>query len=188
MWSFIIFFKVLSVQRLHRSYPQFLAWFLIHSRYHETGSIRPGLIGGSKPKVATPTVVQKILQLKHNNPTMFAWEIRDRLVLEQVCDLNSIPSISSINRIIRKKVHPKPREDAASSVPMETNGPPESRFSMSGILGLRNHSKQNQGADRDSCGEHHSQRGFCFNTWSRCDLSSAFRHQLPANHDSDLLG
>uniref|UniRef100_A0A3Q2QTT0 Paired domain-containing protein n=1 Tax=Fundulus heteroclitus TaxID=8078 RepID=A0A3Q2QTT0_FUNHE len=70
----------------------------ILTRYHETGSIRPGLIGGSKPKVATPTVVQKILQLKHNNPTMFAWEIRDRLVLEQVCDLNSIPSISSINR------------------------------------------------------------------------------------------
>ncbi|KAM4587001.1 paired box protein Pax-5-like isoform 2-T2 [Fundulus diaphanus] len=159
----------------------------ILTRYHETGSIRPGLIGGSKPKVATPTVVQKILQLKHNNPTMFAWEIRDRLVLEQVCDLNSIPSISSINRIIRKKVHAKPSEDA-SSVPMETNCPPESRFSMSGILGLRNHSKQNPGADRDSCGEHHSQRCFCFNTWSRCDLSSAFRRQLPANHDSDLLG
>uniref|UniRef100_A0A3P9PTX1 Paired domain-containing protein n=1 Tax=Poecilia reticulata TaxID=8081 RepID=A0A3P9PTX1_POERE len=58
----------------------------ILTRYNETGSIRPGLIGGSKPKVATPTVVQKILQLKHNSPTMFAWEIRDKLVLEQVCD------------------------------------------------------------------------------------------------------
>uniref|UniRef100_A0A668U4H6 Paired domain-containing protein n=1 Tax=Oreochromis aureus TaxID=47969 RepID=A0A668U4H6_OREAU len=69
----------------------------ILARYNETGSIRPGLIGGSKPKVATPRVVQKILQLKHHNPTMFAWEIRDRLLLEQVCDQNSVPSISSIN-------------------------------------------------------------------------------------------
>ncbi|XP_047441005.1 paired box protein Pax-5-like isoform X2 [Mugil cephalus] len=76
----------------------------ILARYNETGSIRPGLIGGSKPKVATPRVVQTILHLKNSNPTMFAWEIRDRLVLEQVCNRNSVPSISSINRIIRNKV------------------------------------------------------------------------------------
>ncbi|XP_029970289.1 paired box protein Pax-5-like [Salarias fasciatus] len=76
----------------------------ILARYNETGSIRPGLIGGSKPKVATPGVVQRIVHLKHNHPTMFAWEIRDRLVLEQVCDHSSVPSVSSINRIIRSNV------------------------------------------------------------------------------------
>uniref|UniRef100_A0A3Q1G612 Paired domain-containing protein n=1 Tax=Acanthochromis polyacanthus TaxID=80966 RepID=A0A3Q1G612_9TELE len=70
----------------------------ILSRYNETGSIKPGMIGGSKPKVATPRVVQRILHLKHDNPTMFAWEIRDRLMLERVCDHSSVPSISSINR------------------------------------------------------------------------------------------
>ncbi|KAM9741812.1 paired box protein Pax-5-like [Menidia menidia] len=73
-------------------------------RYNETGNVRPGLIGGSKPKVATPSVVRRILQLKKNNPAMFAWEIRDRLVLERVCGQNGVPSISSINRIIRNKV------------------------------------------------------------------------------------
>ncbi|XP_005809878.2 paired box protein Pax-5-like [Xiphophorus maculatus] len=154
----------------------------ILTRYNETGSIRPGLIGGSKPKVATPTVVQKILQLKHNSPTMFAWEIRDRLVLEQVCDPSNVPSISSINRIIRRKVQAKPCEDA-SSVSMGTDCPSESRFSIGGILGLRKFNKQNEGAD-ESCGEHHTQ--LCF--WSRSDLSSPFRHQLPANHDPDPLG
>uniref|UniRef100_A0A3Q1JUP8 Paired domain-containing protein n=1 Tax=Anabas testudineus TaxID=64144 RepID=A0A3Q1JUP8_ANATE len=70
----------------------------ILARYNETGSISPGVIGGSKPKVATPRVVQMILNLKHSNPTMFAWEIRDRLLLERVCDHDSVPSISSINR------------------------------------------------------------------------------------------
>ncbi|MEQ2236235.1 hypothetical protein ILYODFUR_010489 [Ilyodon furcidens] len=158
----------------------------ILTRYNETGSIRPGMIGGSKPKVATPTVVQKILQLKHNNPTMFAWEIRDRLVLEQVCDPNNVPSISSVNRIIRNKVQADSCEDA-SPVSMGTGCPSEPKFSMSGILGLRKHSKQNEGSDV-SCGEHHTQRCFCFNTWSRSDLSSTFHHQLPANHDPDLLG
>ncbi|XP_076015622.1 paired box protein Pax-5-like [Genypterus blacodes] len=82
----------------------------ILSRYYETGSITPGVIGGSKPKVSTPRVVQTILHLKHSHPSMFAWEIRDRLLLERVCDHDSVPSISSINRIIRSKAQPESDE------------------------------------------------------------------------------
>ena len=69
-------------------------------RYYETGSIKPGVIGGSKPKVATPKVVDKIADYKRQNPTMFAWEIRDRLLAEGVCDNDSVPSVSSINRYV----------------------------------------------------------------------------------------
>lgn len=74
----------------------------ILTRYYETGSIKPGSIGGNKPKqVATPLVVRKILQLKKENPSIFAWEIRDYLLSQRICDDQSIPSISSINRILR---------------------------------------------------------------------------------------
>lgn len=52
----------------------------ILNRYQETGSIRPGVIGGSKPRVATPDVEKKIDEYKQENPTIFSWEIRDRLV------------------------------------------------------------------------------------------------------------
>ena len=40
----------------------------ILGRYYETGSIRPGVIGGSKPKVATPDVVHKISEYAIINP------------------------------------------------------------------------------------------------------------------------
>ncbi len=46
----------------------------------ETGSIRPGVIGGSKPRVATPEVEKKIDEYKKENPGIFSWEIRDRLI------------------------------------------------------------------------------------------------------------
>ena len=43
---------------------------------------QPGMIGGSKPKVATPEVVSKIESYKRENPTIFAWEIREKLISE----------------------------------------------------------------------------------------------------------
>ena len=66
----------------------------ILGRYYETGSIRPRAIGGSKPRVATPEVVQKIAQFKRECPSIFAWEIRDRLLSEGVCTQDNIPSVS----------------------------------------------------------------------------------------------
>ncbi|XP_076366654.1 paired box protein Pax-1-like [Tachypleus tridentatus] len=75
----------------------------ILTRYHETGSILPGAIGGSKPRVTTPKVVAYIKDLKQNDPTIFAWEIRERLLADGLCDKHNIPSVSSISRILRNK-------------------------------------------------------------------------------------
>ncbi|XP_041641729.1 paired box protein Pax-5 isoform X5 [Cheilinus undulatus] len=120
----------------------------ILGRYYETGSIRPGVIGGSKPKVATPKVVDKIADYKRQNPTMFAWEIRDRLLAERVCDNDSVPSVSSINRIIRTKVQQQPGQTGSASahnlatsvavtqVSAVTSDSAGSSYSISGILGI----------------------------------------------------
>ncbi|KAI1297221.1 Paired box protein Pax-6 [Halotydeus destructor] len=73
----------------------------ILGRYYETGSIRPKAIGGSKPRVATNDVVGKIAQFKRECPSIFAWEIRDRLLSEGSCSNDNVPSVSSINRVLR---------------------------------------------------------------------------------------
>ena len=68
----------------------------ILGRYYETGSIRPRAIGGSKPRVATQEVVGKIAQYKRECPSIFAWEIRDRLLAEGVCTNDNIPSVRQV--------------------------------------------------------------------------------------------
>ncbi|XP_013780572.2 paired box protein Pax-5-like [Limulus polyphemus] len=135
----------------------------ILGRYYETGSIKPGVIGGSKPKVATPKVVDAIASYKKQNPTMFAWEIRDRLLADGICDQDNIPSVSSINRIVRNKAAEKakhttgshnmnggsPQHQApANTTSVITHAPPTAHegaqpllrpsYSINGILGIPN--------------------------------------------------
>ena len=76
----------------------------ILARYNETGSILPGAIGGSKPRVTTPKVVNFIKELKIKDPGVFAWEIRDKLLADGICDKYNVPSVSSISRILRNKI------------------------------------------------------------------------------------
>ncbi|XP_036823876.1 paired box protein Pax-8 isoform X2 [Oncorhynchus mykiss] len=143
----------------------------ILGRYYETGSIKPGVIGGSKPKVATPKVVDKIADYKRQNPTMFAWEIRDRLLAEGVCDSDTVPSVSSINRIIRTKVQlpfnlpldGKGLSPGHTLIPSSAVTPPESpqsdslgsTYSISGLLGIPQPSQEGKrshdDSDQESC-------------------------------------
>ncbi|KAB7499252.1 Paired box protein Pax-9 [Armadillidium nasatum] len=84
----------------------YIVCILIFGQFHDTGSIAPGAIGGSKPRVTTPKVVNFIRELKQKDPGIFAWEIRERLLKEGVCDKNNVPSVSSISRILRNKIGP----------------------------------------------------------------------------------
>ncbi|XP_045213894.2 paired box protein Pax-8-like isoform X3 [Mercenaria mercenaria] len=116
----------------------------ILGRYYETGSIKPGVIGGSKPKVATPAVVDAITRYKVENPTMFAWEIRDRLLAENVCSNDNVPSVSSINRIVRNRASDNARMSKDGSSPVSgdggtPHGSPNGQggtYSINAIMGL----------------------------------------------------
>ncbi|KHN87240.1 Paired box protein Pax-5 [Toxocara canis] len=111
----------------------------ILGRYYETGSIRPGVIGGSKPKVATPKVVQTIAAYKRANPTMFAWEIREKLLEERVCDAENVPSVSSINRIVRNKSAMERLSERA--IHQSAFVPPTAPYSINELLGFEHPNK-----------------------------------------------
>ncbi|MEE6459921.1 hypothetical protein FKM82_000771 [Ascaphus truei] len=92
---------------------------------------------------------------------MFAWEIRDRLLAERVCDNDTVPSVSSINRIIRTKVQQPTNQQVppsnhsiastgsgtqVSSVSTDSAG---SSYSISGILGITSSTAETNKRKRD---------------------------------------
>ncbi|XP_060902116.1 paired box protein Pax-3b isoform X8 [Labrus bergylta] len=97
-------------------------------RYQETGSIRPGAIGGSKPKGATPDVEKRIEEYKRENP------------------------VSSISRIMRSKFGGKgDEEDDEDEIEKKELEECDRRakHSIEGILGDRS-SHSDEGSDVES--------------------------------------
>ena len=82
--------------------------FLISQRYQETGSIRPGAVvgaGGTQEQQggawSGSDLVAYIEKYKNENPGMFSWEIRERLIKEGMCDRTNVPSVTTISRVLR---------------------------------------------------------------------------------------
>lgn len=73
----------------------------ILNRYQETGSIRPGVIGGSKPRVVTPELERQVNEYKRQNPGIFSYEVRDQLLRDGLCDHATVPTNMAIWRLLR---------------------------------------------------------------------------------------
>ncbi|XP_013787104.2 paired box protein Pax-7-like [Limulus polyphemus] len=138
--------SALNIRPIFTGYPfqgEFYLTLLQTNLDLETGSIRPGVIGGSKPRVATPDVEKKIEDYKKENPGIFSWEIRDRLIKDEICDKNSAPSVSSISRVLRGGRQPDKPEDCYR----DGEGSKKADHSINGILGGRT---SNDDSDCDS--------------------------------------
>nr|XP_031362546.1 paired box protein Pax-7 [Lonchura striata domestica] len=157
-------------------------------RYQETGSIRPGAIGGSKPRVATPDVEKKIEEYKRENPGMFSWEIRDRLLKDGHCDRSTVPSglVSSISRVLRIKFGKKEEDEDCDK--KEEDGDKKAKHSIDGILGDKGTARGGTAGTRR--GWLRSRRVWLFPVWfsnrrarwrkqAGANQLAAFNHLLP---------
>lgn len=73
----------------------------ILNRFQETGSYKPGVIGGSKPRIASPEIEARIREIRKLHPNISTEQIREKLIQMGICDKNSAPSLSSITRLCR---------------------------------------------------------------------------------------
>lgn len=123
----------------------------ILNRYQETGSIRPGVIGGSKPRIATPEIEHRIEEYKRSNPGMFSWEIRDKLIREGICDRSMVPSVSAISRLVRGRDAPTDPDSINSTTKPASSSTCSSdpSGSNSGHGHANNNSSNNKPSDED---------------------------------------
>ena len=102
--------------------------------------------GGSKPRVSTPLVIAKIQEYKQVNQSLFAWEIREKLLLDGICGRDTLPSVSSINRILRKSLGRfRPRQGHSH--------PSSSTHSISTSTNLSQFMKESRGGEKKITGE-----------------------------------
>ena len=74
------------------------------TKFQETGSIDPGNKNVGRPKVITPDIEIKIDQYRNEQPGIFSWELRERLIKDNVCSQENVPSVSSISRLVKRKI------------------------------------------------------------------------------------
>lgn len=73
-------------------------------RYQETGTVDPGIVTLNKPRDVTPEIEEKIDLYRKENGGIFSWEVRDRLLRENVCSKSTVPSLSAISQILKSKI------------------------------------------------------------------------------------
>ncbi|XP_067387517.1 paired box protein Pax-4 [Emydura macquarii macquarii] len=155
----------------------------ILGRYHQTGAVEPKAIGGSRPRLATPRVVARIAQLKREHPSIFAWEIGRKLHSEGICARDRTPSVSSINRVLRRLQGDTrlPADFASTRVPAEAPLPQCPRRSSPPARGpppgTQHRNRTIFSSQQSAALEKEFQRGQYPNTVTRERLASAT--QLP---------
>lgn len=75
----------------------------ILNKFYETGSIEPGAIPSSKSREITPEITKRIEAFILEQPDMFSWEVRDRLILEGVCIKANLPSMEAISQLLKSR-------------------------------------------------------------------------------------
>ena len=115
------------------------------TRYRETGEVNPAQNVG-RPRVITKPIERKIKEYWAADPGIFCWEIRERLLREEVCQSSDLPSLSSIGRVLKESLVRSTvtvGTNAATTAEEESNAASYTCFTIANILGLEKESEGN---------------------------------------------
>lgn len=135
-------------------------------RYQETGTIDPGATGNNKPREVTPELEKQIDKYREENSGLFSWEVRDRLLKDNICTKATLPSLSAISQILKNKIAketaarnqfpseetvPRKRKSSEDSEKSDDSSSDvnESPYSISSILKKPHQSKEERKEDSD---------------------------------------
>jgi transposase len=76
----------------------------IINSYVETGSILPKVQGGKNRSVLTDDVLRQVELYKTRKPSTYAREIREKLVTDNICNVNNVPSRRTIAHAINNEL------------------------------------------------------------------------------------
>lgn len=76
----------------------------IVQHFRRYGTVIPFSCGGHNPQKLTEDILECIEIWKLLKPSIYTREIQNRLLVEGVCDINSLPSLSTINNAIHGKL------------------------------------------------------------------------------------
>ena len=121
------------------------------AKYNETGSFEAGRARRKTSRDVSKEVRSKIEEFKGENPSIFSWELKDKLLAEGVCTKQTLPPLAVISRIMRGKSRRYSEETSDTSGSDSDSHQMEDEpdrgvgaFSIANILGLSPASPQRQ--------------------------------------------
>lgn len=75
----------------------------ILNKFFETGSVEPGALPSTTTREMTPEILENIKEYIQEQPDIFSWEVRDRLLVDGICAKATLPSMDKISQLLKVK-------------------------------------------------------------------------------------
>ncbi|GMR37226.1 hypothetical protein PMAYCL1PPCAC_07421, partial [Pristionchus mayeri] len=111
----------------------------ILNRFHETGSVLPGQMGGTRSRLPVEAVDAQLSVIVDGHPSASPCELRSLLIKSEACTKANAPSVSAINRYLRSRSSRRERKSGGRL-----------SHSIESILGLEKEDGRSSSSDDDS--------------------------------------
>lgn len=138
--------------------------------------------------------------MKAFSPTIFAWEIREKLIESNICNEKNVPSVSSINRVIRQRtmktnvLHYTPSSKKQRSLSYNPSpSPPQQPQALHFIRSNDAKTSRNGGKPLNGTADHQQHNNSSSGNTNNTSMMQQFQYEHPSQqqihpHHANTLG